>query len=168
MPPASGWTSRSNVSRPSRRRAKSARLSSCGVLRRGITYSAARRSLPGQLRMGVVTIGQMRCGAMIARPSGMRCKRPRHTTCTPLGTVFVLTSSASRPIRQHKSTPHGRRLSMLSGPSSKQKPSCCSVCMTPPSRSLDSNRWMSSAESSAASRSAAASPLIPPPTIATR
>ncbi len=168
MPATSGCTSRSNVSRPRRRRAKLARLSSAPLSRRGTKYSQASLSLPSGLRIGVVTTGQIRLGAISMKPSGIGTSRPRRTTNAFLPRGFVPISSSPRPSRRQRSTAQGTFVMKLSAPCSTRKPSRRWVQSDPPKRSLASNSVSSIAGSSSMSRCAAARPAIPPPITAIR
>ncbi len=75
-----GSMSRSNTSRPNRRRAKAAMLSSLSSRRGGMKYSSPARSFPNGLRIGVRANGHKRVGAIIRKPSGNLCNRPRRIT----------------------------------------------------------------------------------------
>ena len=55
-------------------------LSSSSLFRGGMKYSHAERSLPSGLKIGVTASGHICVGAIIKKPSGRRCKRPRRTT----------------------------------------------------------------------------------------
>ena len=74
-------------------------LSSASSARGGMKYSIAARSLPSGLRIGVTASGQSRVGAIIKKPSGSRCSRPRRTTNVRRYAGLVCTSWSPSPSR---------------------------------------------------------------------
>ncbi len=111
---------------------KSARLSSDSSCRRGTKNSAAMRSLPHGLRMGVATTGHTRLGAMMMKPCGILRSFPLRTTNAPRCWSSVSTNWSSKPMRRQRSTAHGTLVMKLSAPHSSRKPSWCLVSSTPP------------------------------------
>ncbi len=168
MPATSGCTSRSNTSRPKRRRTNEPRLSSPSSLRRGTKYSHASRILPSGLRIGVLITGQIRAGAINANPSGTARNRPRRTTNARRPAALVGINSSDSPIRRQRSTANGRFVIKLSAPCSIKKPSHRSVYSDPPRRGPASNSVTAACGSNSPIRCAAASPAIPPPITAIR
>src|SRR4029079_15674254 len=75
------------------------------------------------------------------------------------------------PSRRQRSAAHGFSVRKESGPASTRQPPTCSVARTPPKRGPDSYTAYSSDSPSrrrSSSAHAAASPEIPPPTMAMR
>ena len=130
--------------------------------------SSPIRSLPQGPRIGVVTIGQSRVGAMIMRPSGIGTSRPRETTNAPpvrgsVGNELVL---EPQPPAQVQTV--GQRREEAIGALLDQEP----VGRAPFARRRRAGPPIpgpapATRASSSLSRWAAASPVIPPPTITT-
>ena len=143
-------------------------LSSPSSRRGGMKYSRAARSFPRGLRIGVTAIGQSCVGAIIMKPSGRRCRRPRRTTNVRRQFELVCTSWPVSPRRRHRSRPHGTVVMKLSALCSTWKPSRWTVETTPPSREPASKSVTWHWGASSRNRCAAASPEIPPPITAIR
>ncbi len=144
IPLISGWATRSNASRPSRRETKDARLSSSCLGARGSTKSRAIRNFPRQENSGDLTNGKNCVGASIKKPSGIGSSLPRCTKKVLRCASLVGMRWESKPIRLHRASAHGLVVMNESGPSSMRKPFKCRVAIAPPSCLLPSSRRTSS------------------------
>ena len=172
MPPTMGWARRTSASVPSRRRTKSARLSSASSRRRGTKGSAATLSLPGQESNGEARNGSSREGAIRCSPSGTGSRREPRRTRLPACSRAVGRMLSASPTSRQRSRPRGFSVMIESGPRSMTRPSRATVSMMPPARALPSSTVRSSGMPSRAAilarRCAAARPEMPAPTTTMR
>ena len=143
-------------------------LSSSSSRRGGMKYSMAARSFPSGLRIGVTAIGQSCVGAIIRKPSGSRCRRPRRTTNVRRTVRIGLHELARQPQPLAQIEPPGHRGNEIVGALLDLE----TVAMhgrnnaAQPRTSLK-KRYLALGASSR-NRCAAASPEIPPPITAIR
>src|SRR5436309_1724477 len=171
MPVINGSMMRSSASLPRRRRKNPPRDSSPRLLRRGISSSAPRRSLPFQDSTPLLRNGPSRVGTPSANPSGSSSRRPFTYTYVLRRSWFVPITRSARPSRRHSSMAHGFCDRKESGPPSMTKPPTRSVRILPPRRGAASTsvHWGGLSRGAALSVRpyAALRPAIPPPTIST-
>jgi hypothetical protein len=108
----------------------------------------------------------MRVGIMPVNPSGIGWSAPAYLTNVPACCACRATRRSARPNSLHKPTPRVFRVRNESAPASITNPSTRSVWILPPRRSAFSNSVTSAPGARRSRRSAAARPVIPPPTTA--
>ena len=162
-PPSSGLTSRSTTSWPNRADTKLATGTSASRAVAGSSGSRLARASPAADSTPLRPSAARSPGTPMNCRAGSGCIPPRLQIRA--ATAPGLTRCPSSPAPRISSTPSGRRASRASAPSSTLTPAISASDSLPPSRAAPSSTI--TCTGSPRRKYAAASPAMPPPTIAT-